>query len=152
MPIDVRACVFASERASCSGVTDDRDWRYRRAVARVEGVVEEVVADFAVSYVGRPVQRRDILPPRPLPGVAWSIDGDLVVEFVHRDSGQRPAARARHRSPRRSQEAAPHSARRRHPRRDDLGRVAGDGYEAGCPAASVPYCFSSMRCASGSRT
>jgi hypothetical protein len=65
-------------------VTDDRDWRFRRAVARVEGVVEEVVADHAVSYVGRPVQRRDILPPRPLPGIAWSIDGELVVEFVHR--------------------------------------------------------------------
>jgi hypothetical protein len=67
-------------------VTADRDWRYRRAVARVEEVVEEVVADFAVSYVGRPVQRRDIVPPRPLPGVTWSIDGDLVVEFVYRDS------------------------------------------------------------------
>jgi hypothetical protein len=67
-------------------VADDRDWRFRRAVARVEEVVEEVVADFAVSYVGRPVQRREILPPRPLPGMAWSIDGDLVVEFVYRDT------------------------------------------------------------------
>ncbi len=57
-------------------------------MARVEDVVEEVVADFAVSYVGRPVRRREILPPRPLPGVAWSIDGDLVVEFVHRASGR----------------------------------------------------------------
>ena len=66
------------------GVSDDRDWRFRRAVARVEGVVEEVVADFAVSYVGRPVQRRDILPPRPLPGISWSIDGELVVEFAYR--------------------------------------------------------------------
>ena len=67
-------------------MAEDGDWRYRRAVARVEDVVDEVVAEFAVSYVGRAVQRREILPPRPLPGVAWSIDGDLVVEFVYRES------------------------------------------------------------------
>ena len=63
---------------------EDRDWRYERAVARVEGAVEAVLADFATSYVGRPVRRRDIRPPRPLPGVAWSIDDDLVVELIHR--------------------------------------------------------------------
>jgi hypothetical protein len=63
-------------------------WTFQRAVARVEAAVEEVVAEFATSYVGRPVQRRDILPPRPRPGIAWSIDGELVVEFVHRRSGR----------------------------------------------------------------
>jgi hypothetical protein len=64
----------------------DRAWCFQRAVARVEAAVEAIVADFATSYVGRPVRRRDTLPPRPRPGIAWSIDGDLVVEFVHRDS------------------------------------------------------------------
>ncbi|MET0903291.1 MAG: hypothetical protein ABWZ52_08625 [Acidimicrobiales bacterium] len=68
-------------------MSDDLDWRFQRAVARVEDVVEEVVAEHAVSYVGRPVQRRDTSPPHPLPGIVWSIDEELVVEFVHRASG-----------------------------------------------------------------
>jgi len=67
-------------------MVDRRAWVFQRALARVEHVVEEIVADFATAYVGRPVQRLDVLPPRPLPGVMWSIDGDLVVEFVHRPS------------------------------------------------------------------
>ena len=71
-----------------SAVVKDAHWRFRRAVARVDAVVEEVLADFATSYVGRPVRRLDILPPRPLPGVAWSIDGELVVEFIHRAAGR----------------------------------------------------------------
>jgi hypothetical protein len=65
-------------------MSDQREWRYQRAVARVEAVVEPIVADYATSYVGRAVQRSEIRPPRPLPGVAWSIDGELIVEFVHR--------------------------------------------------------------------
>ena len=67
-------------------MAENCDWLFERAVARVEAGVEEILADFATSYVGRPVQRRDILPPRPLPGIAWSIDGEVVVEFVHRNS------------------------------------------------------------------
>jgi hypothetical protein len=63
---------------------DDRVWRFERAVARVEATIDEVVADHATSYVGRPFERRTVSPPRPLPGVTWSIDGALVVEFVHR--------------------------------------------------------------------
>src|SRR5262245_4467033 len=63
-----------------------REWLFERAVARVEAIVEQILADYATSYVGRPLTRRDIRPPRPLPGIAWSIDGDLVVEFVHRES------------------------------------------------------------------
>ena len=66
----------------------DGSWRYGRALARVEEVVEQVLADYATSYVGRPVHRRDVRPPRPLPGVAWSIDGSLAVEFVHRSGGR----------------------------------------------------------------
>ena len=72
--------------ANLSRVADRREWLFQRAVARVEPGVEEIVADFATSYVGRAVQRHDFLPPRPLPGMAWSIDRDLVVEFVHRES------------------------------------------------------------------
>ena len=67
-------------------MAEDGDWLYRRAVARVTGAVDEVLAEYAVSYVGRAVQRREIPPPRPLPGVAWSIDGDLIVEYVYRES------------------------------------------------------------------
>ncbi len=44
------------------------------------------MAGYAASYVGRAVRRHEIRPPRPLPGIAWSIDGDIVVEFVHRRS------------------------------------------------------------------
>ena len=65
-------------------VADEQHWRYDRAVARVEDVVEAVLADFATSYVGRPVRRRDVRPPRPLPGIVWTIDEGLIVEFVYR--------------------------------------------------------------------
>ena len=65
-------------------VGDDQDWRYDRAVARVDKAVEAVLADFATAYVGRPVRRRDVRPPRPLPGIVWTIDEALIVEFVYR--------------------------------------------------------------------
>jgi len=67
-------------------MADRREWLFERAVARVEAVVEPILADFATCYVGRPVRRSTIHPPRALPGIAWSIDGDLVVEFVHQAS------------------------------------------------------------------
>ena len=69
-------------------VPDRRAWLFERAVARVEAVVEQILAEYATSYVGRPVTRRDILPPRQLPGIAWSIEGELVVEFVHRETAR----------------------------------------------------------------
>ena len=65
-------------------MADADDWKFRRAVARVEAVVDEVVAEFATSFVGRPVRRRDVVPPQPRPGIVWSVDRDLLVEFVHR--------------------------------------------------------------------
>jgi hypothetical protein len=40
-------------------MSEDGEWRYRRAVARIEGAVDEVLAEFAASYVGRAVQRRE---------------------------------------------------------------------------------------------
>jgi len=63
---------------------DEAVWRYERAVARVEATVDQVVADHATVYVGRPAERHVVRPPRPLPGLTWSIDKELVVEFVHR--------------------------------------------------------------------
>ena len=50
--------------------------------------MEDVVADHATSYVGRPVRRHDVAPPHPMPGVTWAIDGEVVVEFVYRGSGR----------------------------------------------------------------
>jgi hypothetical protein len=84
--------MVAMQRPRPSGwvgdVADDGTWQFDRAVARVEATVEAVLADLATSHVGRPVRRRDIRPPRPLPGIEWSIDGDLVVQFVHRAAGK----------------------------------------------------------------
>jgi hypothetical protein len=67
---------------------DSADWEFERAVARVEPTVETVLAEFATFHVGRAVRRLDIRPPRPLPGISWSIDGELVVELVHRSAGR----------------------------------------------------------------
>jgi hypothetical protein len=67
---------------------DRREWRYRRSAARIEPVVEEVLADYATSYVGRRVTRHEVAPPRPMPGITWSVGGELAVEFVHRMKGR----------------------------------------------------------------
>ena len=63
---------------------DDAGWRFDRAVARVEPAIDEVVAEHATNLVGRPVRRHTVRPPRPLPGISWSIDDEVVVEYVHR--------------------------------------------------------------------
>jgi hypothetical protein len=66
-------------------------WRYRRAIARA-AVVEQIVADYATSICGRPVRRREVPPLTSaveLPGVIWSIDGDVMVELLVVD-GERP--------------------------------------------------------------
>jgi hypothetical protein len=66
-------------------------WRYRRAVARA-AAVEEIVAGYATSICGRPVRRREVRPLTSaveLPGVVWSIDGDVMVELLVVD-GARP--------------------------------------------------------------
>jgi hypothetical protein len=64
-------------------------WCFTRAVARV-AAVDAVLADYATSICGRPVRRRDVGPLESavsLPGVTWSIDGEVLVEFLPGDSG-----------------------------------------------------------------
>jgi hypothetical protein len=64
-------------------------WRFQRAVARV-GVVDDILADYATSYCGRPLRRHEVAPMESavqVPGVTWSIDGDVMVEFLASDRG-----------------------------------------------------------------
>ena len=64
-------------------------WRFERAVARV-AVVDAILADYATAYCGRPLRRRDVKPLESaveLPGVIWSIEGDVMVEYLHDDDG-----------------------------------------------------------------
>ena len=70
---------------------DDRRarWRFERAVARV-AAVDEIVAEYATSYCGRPFRRRDTPPLASavdLPGVTWTIEGDVVVELLYAEHG-----------------------------------------------------------------
>ena len=70
---------------------DDRaaQWRYTRAIGRVE-VVHAILADYATSCCGRPLRRRDIAPMESaveLPGVTWSIEGDVMAEYLYSDTG-----------------------------------------------------------------
>ena len=75
-----------------ASLTTDRralHWRFRRAVERVS-VVDEVLADYATSWCRRPLRRREVLPLTSaveLPGVVWSIDGDVMVEYLVADRG-----------------------------------------------------------------
>ena len=58
-------------------------WRHQRAVARVRKV-DDLVADYATAYWGRPYRRREIRPFESsieLAGVIWSIDGQALVEL-----------------------------------------------------------------------
>jgi hypothetical protein len=64
-------------------------WRFSRAVERVR-VVDAILADYATSYCGRPVRRREVKPMESaveLPGITWSIEGDVMVEFLPGDGG-----------------------------------------------------------------
>ena len=83
------AVAFASRRAERDAQDRAALWRFQRALARVK-VVEGIVADYATAYCGRPVRRREAGPLESavqLPGVTWSIDGDLVVEYLVAPSG-----------------------------------------------------------------
>ena len=64
-------------------------WRFARAVERV-AVVEAILADYATSYCGRPLRRREIAPLESaveVASVTWSIEGDVMVEYLHNDDG-----------------------------------------------------------------
>jgi len=64
------------------------EWRYRRAASRVS-VIDGIVAEFATGICGRPVRRREVLPLQSsveVPGIKWSIDGHLAVQFIHEPS------------------------------------------------------------------
>ncbi len=54
------------------------------------GVVDAILADFATSYCGRPVRRRVVKPMESaveVPGITWSIEGEVMVEFVPGETG-----------------------------------------------------------------
>jgi hypothetical protein len=64
-------------------------WRFARAVERV-AAIDAILADYATSYCGRPVRRREVKPMASaveLPGVTWSIESDVIVEFFPGDEG-----------------------------------------------------------------
>lgn len=64
-------------------------WRFQRAVTRV-AVIDAILADYATSYCGLPVRRRDVAPLQSaaeVPGVTWTIDGEVMVEFLPDEQG-----------------------------------------------------------------
>jgi hypothetical protein len=64
-------------------------WRFRRAVSRT-APVERVLAAYATDYCRRPLRRREVLPMTSaieLPGVTWSIDGDVMAELLVGETG-----------------------------------------------------------------
>ena len=65
-------------------------WRWERAVDRV-AVVDEVLADYA-TFVGRAYRRVEVPPLESavgVTGVTWSIDGDVLVEYLVEGAGGR---------------------------------------------------------------
>jgi hypothetical protein len=81
----VQAPASTCEREPREVVTDrGDDWLFERAVRRVD-IVDEVVADYAVSIWGRPVRRRESRSDQVegiLGKVTWSIDDEVVVELT----------------------------------------------------------------------
>lgn len=76
-----RATRLAEDRAT--------HWRFDRAVARVQAV-DDIVAEHATVYCGRPYRRRVVRPLESaieLPGVTWSVEGETLVEFFPSDDG-----------------------------------------------------------------
>jgi hypothetical protein len=74
-----------AERGSDRAAT----WRFSRAVERV-GAVDRIVADYATTYCGRPMRRYDVAPLESavrFRGVTWTIEGDVVIEFIPEDAG-----------------------------------------------------------------
>jgi hypothetical protein len=74
-------------------MTDDLEpaarWRFDRSVERLR-VVDDIVGKYATTYCGHPFRRREV-PDTGTDGrgsgVVWTIDGDIVVEYLHGDTG-----------------------------------------------------------------
>jgi hypothetical protein len=84
-----RAADVRARRAARAAHDEQARWRFRRAVARTR-VVDEIVADFATSWCGRPVRRPEGGPLESavqLPGVRWTLEGDVMVELLY-DEGR----------------------------------------------------------------
>ena len=80
---------WRARRALRRSQDDATLWRFNRAVARVH-VVDAIVAGYATSYWGRPVRRRVVQPLASaveVAGVRWSIEDEVVVEFLPTDGG-----------------------------------------------------------------
>jgi len=80
---------ISARRAQREAADRAAAWRFSRGVARVD-VVEAILADYATSYCGRPLRRREIAPLESaveVPGVTWLIEGDVMVEYLHNDDG-----------------------------------------------------------------
>lgn len=71
-------------------MADDRlIWEFRRTIDRVVAV-DDVMADYATNWCGRPFRRINVFPFESaihVPGVRWSIEGQLVAEFVVGERG-----------------------------------------------------------------
>jgi hypothetical protein len=83
------ASALVARRAARDAEDRSARWRFARAVARVH-VVDDVLAEYATSYCGRPFRRRDVGPMESavqLPSVTWSIEDDVMVEFLPGDNG-----------------------------------------------------------------
>jgi len=88
-PIDRSPHVWRARRVAREAQDRAAAWRFARAVARVREV-DDVLAEFATSICGRPVRRVEAAPMRSAvqsPGVVWSIDGDVMVEFLYEERG-----------------------------------------------------------------
>jgi hypothetical protein len=88
-PPDRSPHAWRARRAAREAHDRAASWRFARATARVR-VVDGVLADYATSFCGRPVRRSEAAPMQSsvqLPGITWSIDGDLMVEFLYEDTG-----------------------------------------------------------------
>lgn len=53
-------------------------------------MLDSILADYATSYCGLAVRRREVAPLQSaveVPGVTWTIDGEVMVEFLPGERG-----------------------------------------------------------------
>jgi hypothetical protein len=83
--VTTRAADLRARRAARAAHDEQARWRFSRAIARTR-VVDVLVADFATSWCGRPFRRKEVGPLESaiqLPGVRWTIEGDVMVELLY---------------------------------------------------------------------